>query len=143
MNQETTSLLTKKHGSLFCTLCEKSFIDTTTFTEHLQSSEHIAKSGTNQQFKTVTVNDIRTRLALLKEKKREEKMSQKDREDLRKEWKDSRKERKKEWKEKQKLSSIEKENDHYNEKKRSRSNSRERKEERNTHLDTNENEDNN
>lgn len=112
---ENQTLLTKKYGGLFCSVCEKSFMNSTSFSEHLESEEHRLKIGNNQPYKTITVEDIRTRILLLKEKKREEKMSQKDRDDLRKEWKESRKQRKKEWKEKQKH--LEK---------RSRSNSRER-----------------
>ncbi|BFU18974.1 hypothetical protein EHI8A_068040 [Entamoeba histolytica HM-1:IMSS-B] len=126
INKKGSTILTKKQGRLYCTICKKMFSDSTSFTTHLNLPEHIEKAGIETNFKTPTVDDIKTKLQLLQEKKREEKETPEEKEYKRLEWKASRKERKREWKKRQQQT---KENDPENQNnERSRSNSRTRTE---------------
>ena len=99
LHQQKSSILSKKHGGLFCEVCNKSFMDSSSFTAHINTQEHMQKAGIHSSYKTVTLADIKTKLALLKEKKKEQQMSPEEKEQRRQEWKMSRKQRKKEWKE--------------------------------------------
>ena len=117
MNNQQT-IISKTSTGLYCELCKKSFIDTNQLDLHLNSNEHNEKLGNEKTMKKITVEDIRTKLFILKQKKIESKLSPEEKEEKRLEWKLTTKERKREWKERQL-----KEN---KENKRSRSNSRER-----------------
>ncbi|ELP86119.1 hypothetical protein EIN_327760 [Entamoeba invadens IP1] len=108
-----SDVLTKKSHGLYCSVCNRSFTDSASFTTHLNSPEHNDKAGTNISSKSVSADDIKTRLLLLKEKKEEENMSPEEKLKRKEAWKQSRKARKAEWKKRQCVLKEEAEINHF------------------------------
>ncbi|KAL7720660.1 C2H2-type domain-containing protein [Entamoeba marina] len=83
LKEHKSNVLTKKGTGLFCNVCNKTFKDSSSFLEHINSPEHNEKAGIESVHKVAT----------------ETPEERKQREDA---FRASRKQRKKEWKTKQK-----------------------------------------
>ncbi|KAL7720659.1 C2H2-type domain-containing protein [Entamoeba marina] len=68
LKEHKSNVLTKKGTGLFCNVCNKTFKDSSSFLEHINSPEHNEKAGIESVHKVATVDDVKTRLALLKQK---------------------------------------------------------------------------
>ena len=98
--------LTKRETGLFCTVCNRNFKDSANFLTHINSPEHIAKAGIEACHRVATVDDVRTRLGLLKAQKAERSETAEEKRAKLEAWRASRKERKREWRERKRTEAL-------------------------------------
>lgn len=115
LDGQRAGVLSKRRGGLYCEVCNKSFKDSVSFTTHLNSPEHTGRAGVQTAFRAATADDVKTRLALLKEKDAERKESPAERERRLELWRSTRKQRKREWRMRQMNERKRRQREHQNE----------------------------